>query len=80
MVVRDARGSFKIRPVDMERKLNVHKTSRTSSRRLMYVQFTSCVHGVDNCYGYVAVCDCCRFEYLEGAKRIQRYVSKDVDF
>ena len=31
-------------PVDTRRKLNVHKTSRTSSERLMYVQFTSCVH------------------------------------
>ena len=26
-------------PVDTESKLNVHKTSRTSSERLMYVQF-----------------------------------------
>ena len=39
-------------PVDTERKLNVHKTFRrhpktswTSSERLMYVQFTSCVYG-----------------------------------
>ena len=31
-------------PVDTGRKLNVHKTSRTSSERLMYVQFTSCVY------------------------------------
>ena len=30
-------------PVDTGRKLNVHKTSRTSSERLMYVQFTSCL-------------------------------------
>ena len=30
-------------PVDTGRKLNVDKTSRTSSERLMYVQFTSCV-------------------------------------
>ena len=33
-------------PVDTGRKLNVHKTSWTSSERLMYVQFTSCVYGV----------------------------------
>ena len=32
-------------PLDARRKLNVHKTSRTSSKRLMYVQFTSCVYG-----------------------------------
>ena len=32
-------------PVDTGRKLNVHKTSWTSSERLMYVQFTSCVDG-----------------------------------
>ena len=31
-------------PIDTGRKLNVHKTSRTSSQRLMYVQFTSCVY------------------------------------
>ena len=31
-------------PVDTGRKLNVHKTSWTSSERLMYVQFTSCVY------------------------------------
>ena len=30
-------------PVDTGHKLNVHKTFR---RRLMYVQFTSCVYGV----------------------------------
>ena len=35
-----------ITPVDTGRKLNVHKTSRTSSKRLMYFQFTSCVYGV----------------------------------
>ena len=35
-------------PLDTGRKLNVHKTSRTSSERLMYVQFTSCVQGVKN--------------------------------
>ena len=29
-----------ISPVDTGRKLNVHKTSRTSSERLIYVQFT----------------------------------------
>ena len=34
-----------INPVDTWRKLNVHKTSWTSSERLMYVQFTSCVYG-----------------------------------
>ena len=28
-------------PLDTGRKLNVHKTPRTSSERLMYVQFTS---------------------------------------
>ena len=39
-------------PVDTGRKLNVHKTfrrrpgRRTSSERLMYVQFTSCVYWV----------------------------------
>ena len=33
-------------PVYTGLKLNVHKTSRTSSERLMYVQFTSCVCGV----------------------------------
>ena len=32
------------------------------------------------CYGYVAVCDWSRFEYLEGAKRIQRYVSDKLEF
>ena len=32
-------------PVDTGRKLIVHKTSRTSSERLMYVQFTYCVYG-----------------------------------
>ena len=31
--------------VDTGRKLNVHKISRTSSERLLYVQFTSCVYG-----------------------------------
>ena len=31
--------------VDTGRKLNVHKTSWTSSERLMYVQFTSCIYG-----------------------------------
>ena len=33
-------------PIDTGCKLNVHKTFRTSSERLMYVQHTSCVHGV----------------------------------
>ena len=34
-------------PLDTGRKLNVHKTfRRTSSERLMYVQFTSCVYWV----------------------------------
>ena len=33
-------------PVDTERKLNVQKTSWTSSERLMYYQFTSCVYWV----------------------------------
>ena len=32
-------------PLDTRRKLNVLKTSRTSSERLIYVQFTSCVQG-----------------------------------
>ena len=32
-------------PVNTGRKLNVHKTFSTSSERLMYVQFTSCVYG-----------------------------------
>ena len=31
-------------PIGTGGKLNVHKTSRTSSERLMYVQFTSCVY------------------------------------
>ena len=39
-------------PVDIGRKLNVHKTfmktSRTSSGRLMSVQLTSCVYGNNN--------------------------------
>ena len=35
-------------PVDTGRKLNVHKTSRTSSERLIYVKFTSCVYWVMN--------------------------------
>ena len=34
-------------PLDTGRKLNVHKMFRTSSERLMYVQFTSCVYGAD---------------------------------
>ena len=33
---------FDTSPVDTGRKLNVHKTF---TRRLMYVQFTSCVYG-----------------------------------
>ena len=39
-------------PVDIGRKLNVHKTfkktSRTSSGRLMSVQLTSCFYGNNN--------------------------------
>ena len=31
-------------PIDTRRKLNVHKTFRASSERLMYVQFTFCVY------------------------------------
>ena len=38
-------ADYDIDPVDTGRKLNVHKTSWTSSERLMYVQFTSCVYG-----------------------------------
>ena len=37
-------------PLDTGRKLNVHdvqKTTRMSSERLMYVQFTSCVQRDD---------------------------------
>ena len=34
-------------PAGTGRKLNVHKTSRTSSERLMYVQLMSCVYGVN---------------------------------
>ena len=34
-------------PVDTRRKLNVHKTSWTSSERLIHAQFTSCVYEVD---------------------------------
>ena len=33
-------------PLGTGRKLNVHKTFRTSSKRLMYFQHTSCVQGV----------------------------------
>ena len=35
-------------PVDTGRKLNVHKTSWTSSERLMYVKITSYICGVSN--------------------------------
>ena len=38
-----------LNPVDTGRTLNVHGTSRTSSERLMYVQFTSCDSG-KGCY------------------------------
>ena len=38
-------------PVDTGRKLNVFGTSRTSSERLMYVQFTSCVYGESSQFG-----------------------------
>ena len=50
-----SKGEFRtlsnIFPVDTECKLNVHKAFRrrpfwTSSERLMYVQFTSCVHWI----------------------------------
>ena len=37
---------FPICPVDTGCKFNAHKTSRASSERLMYVQFTSCVYWV----------------------------------
>ena len=43
--------SESVSPVDTGRKLNVHKTPRTSSERLMYVQLTSCVYWVHA--GYV---------------------------
>ena len=46
---KEIRQTFRY-PVDTGRKLNVHKTSRrrrTSSERLMYVQLTSCVYGVN---------------------------------
>ena len=33
-------------PVDRGRKLNLHETFRTSPKRLMYVQFTSCAYWV----------------------------------
>ena len=33
-------------PVDRGHKLNLHETFRTSSKRLMYVQFTSCAYWV----------------------------------
>ena len=36
---------FVFDPADTGRKLNVHKTFRASSERLMYVQFTSCIYG-----------------------------------
>ena len=32
-------------PVDTGHKLNVHETFRRRPGRLMYVQFTFCVHG-----------------------------------
>ena len=38
-------SSYLEQTLDTERKLNVHKTSRTSSENLMHVQFTSCVQG-----------------------------------
>ena len=37
-----------LHPVDTGRKLNVPKASWTSSERLMYIQFTSCVYWVQN--------------------------------
>ena len=40
----DIRPSFGDIPVDTGRKLNVHKTFRRRPRRLMNVQFTSCVY------------------------------------
>ena len=36
-------SQYNTTPVDTGRKLKVHKTSWTSSKRVMYVQFTSCV-------------------------------------
>ena len=38
-------SSYLEQTLDTERKLNVHKTSRTSSENLMHVRFTSCVQG-----------------------------------
>ena len=42
-----------IYPVETGRKLNVHKTSRTSSERFMCVQFTSCLYGVTSLRGVI---------------------------
>ena len=36
---------FLVTPVGTGHKLNVHKTFRRRPGRLMYLQFTSCVHG-----------------------------------
>ena len=43
-------GKKNLNTVDTGRKLNVHKTSRTSSERLKYAQFTSCVYWENNQY------------------------------
>ena len=40
----ECKFDFYTSPGNTGRKINVHKTSRTSSERLMYVQFTSCVY------------------------------------
>ena len=42
--------------VDTGRKLNVHKTFRRRSERLMYVQFTSCGYGVNITKIYLEPC------------------------
>ena len=41
-----AKGEERSIPVSTERQLNVHKAFKTSSERLMYIQFTSCAYEV----------------------------------
>ena len=43
-------------PIDTGRKLNVNKTFRRHPRRLMHVQFTSCVYGGGNNKIYTERC------------------------
>ena len=55
-------------PVDTGCKLNVHKTSRTSSESLMYVQFTSCVYRVveTTIVSYLLTCNHARSKWTRG--------------